>query len=109
MQEEGVTRINDNNTNKPQAFYLEQNYPNPFNPTTKIKYTVGDAYYASPVWVTLRVYDVLCNIIATLVNGEKSAGTYEIEFNAERLSSGIYFYRLHSGSFSETRRMILMK
>ncbi len=70
----------------PSSFQLEQNYPNPFNPSTSLKYTVS-----SPQSVLLKVYDVLGNEVATLVNEEKPAGTYEVEFNANGLTSGIYF------------------
>ncbi len=94
---------------KPNVFSLEQNYPNPFNPTTTIKYAVGDTYYASPVLLTLRVYDILGNEIATLVNEEKSAGTYEVNFDAADFPSGIYFYKLQSGSYVGTRKMMLLK
>jgi hypothetical protein len=98
-------------------FSLFQNYPNPFNPSTKIEYTVGDAYYASPVPVTLKVYDVLGNEIATLVDEYKPAGGYEINFDASKLSSGIYFYQLKvvdpetsSGQdFIKTKKMIYLK
>ena len=85
-------------------FKLNQNYPNPFNPSTKIS-------WQSPVtsWQTLRVYDVLGNEVATLVNDEKPAGVYEVIFDASGLSSGIYFYRLSTGSFTETKKMILTK
>jgi photosystem II stability/assembly factor-like uncharacterized protein len=85
-------------------FSLEQNYPNPFNPSSVISYQL-------PVNsnVTLKVYDILGNEVATLVNEEKSAGQYEVEFSAEGLTSGIYFYQLRSGSFIETKKMILMK
>ena len=88
----------------PDKFELSLNYPNPFNPSTKIS-------WQSPVrsWQTLTVYDVLGNEIATLVNEEKPAGSYEVNFNASRLSSGIYFYKLQAGSFVETKKMILLK
>ena len=87
-------------------FYLAQNYPNPFNPSTKIEYVVpGGAMNL----VTLKVYDVLGNEIITLVNEEKPAGSYEAHFNAEQLSSGIYFYKLQAGIFTETRKMVLMR
>ncbi len=92
-----------------KSFSLEQNYPNPFNPNTKIRYTVGDGYYVSRAWVTLRVYDVLGKEIVTLVNGEKSPGSYEVNFSANELSSGLYFYTLKSGQFNQTKKMILMK
>jgi len=85
-------------------FTLEQNYPNPFNPSTKIKYQIQVGGF-----VSLKVYDVLGKEVATLVNGEKSAGSYEIEFDASKLSSGVYFYNLRSGDFTQTNKMVLMK
>jgi hypothetical protein len=88
----------------PNEFSLEQNYPNPFNPSTVISYQL-------PVSgsVTLKVYDVLGNEVATLVSEEKPAGNYEVEFDASGLSSGIYFYQLKARSFVETKRMVLLK
>jgi hypothetical protein len=89
-------------------FVLCQNYPNPFNPSTKIS-------WHSPVssWQTLKVYDVLGNEVATLVNGHQAAGNYEVEFSASsaigNLASGIYFYQLKSGDFIETKKMILLR
>ena len=85
-------------------FYLFQNSPNPFNPSTKIS-------WHSPVnsLQTLKVYDVLGNEISTLVDEVKPAGSYEVEFSADGLTSGIYFYKLQAGSFVETKKMILMK
>ena len=80
------------------------NYPNPFNPSTKISYTIS-----KPAHTTLRVYDVLGNEIATLVNGDKHAGKYEVEFNASNLSSGVYFYKLQSGEMVQTRKMVVLK
>ncbi len=88
----------------PNKFSLEQNYPNPFNPTTNIQYTMG-----SKQFVSLKVYDVLGNEIATLVNEEKSAGNYKVEFSNKNISSGIYFYVLQAGSFIETKKMILLQ
>jgi len=85
-------------------FYLEQNYPNPFNPSTSIQYRVSSISN-----VSLKVYDVIGNEVATLVNEEKSAGSYEVNFNAAGLSSGIYFYKLQAGSLVETKKMILLK
>ncbi len=87
-----------------KKFTLEQNYPNPFNPSTTIKYSIPSAEF-----VTLKVYDVLGNEVATLVNEDKPAGGYEVEFSAAELSSGIYFYKLQVGSFIETKKMLLMK
>jgi hypothetical protein len=88
----------------PQIFKLYQNYPNPFNPTTKIRYSVPRSSN-----VTIKVYDILGNEIATLVNGEQEAGTYEVEFDAAILPSGIYFYKLQAGLFVETKKMILLR
>jgi len=85
-------------------FSLEQNYPNPFNPSTTIKYQIPESGF-----VTLKVYDILGNEVATLVSEFKSAGKYSTDFNANRLSSGIYFYELQSGSYSKIMKMILMK
>ncbi|MCU0414615.1 MAG: 5'-nucleotidase C-terminal domain-containing protein [Ignavibacteriaceae bacterium] len=88
----------------PEQFRLEQNYPNPFNPSTKISYqlTVSSD-------VVLKVYDVLGNEVATLVDEYKPAGIYEIEFNASALTSGVYFYQLNAGDFVQTKKMILLK
>jgi Peptidase family M1 domain/Peptidase M1 N-terminal domain/Secretion system C-terminal sorting domain len=83
---------------------LEQNYPNPFNPSTKIKYQIADAGF-----VNLRVYDVLGNEVSTLINKDMQAGSYEVEFNASNLPSGIYYYTLNTGSYSQTKKMILLK
>jgi hypothetical protein len=89
-------------------YSLFQNYPNPFNPSTIIS-------WQSPVgsWQTLKVYDVLGKEVATLVNEEKPAGSYEVEFNPESSiknpASGIYFYQLKAGDFIETKKMILLK
>jgi len=95
----------------PFTFKLEQNYPNPFNPSTRIQYQVP-----SISQVTLKVYDVLGNEFATLVNEEKPSGSYEVEFNANghsgnvrNLASGIYFYQLKAGELIQTKKMILMK
>jgi N-acetylneuraminic acid mutarotase len=90
--------------NSPRQYSLDQNYPNPFNPSTTIKYTVG-----SRQPVTLRVYDILCNEIATLINEEKPSGIYEVEFDGSKLTSGIYFYQLRAGNFVQTKKLILMK
>ncbi|MDZ7625420.1 MAG: S8 family serine peptidase [Ignavibacteriaceae bacterium] len=99
----------------PNKFSLEQNYPNPFNPSTIIKYAISNKQF-----VQLKVYDVLGNEVATLVNEELPAGEYEVDFhsndNSEQsfrlvrnLSSGVYFYKLIAGTFSETKKMILAK
>ena len=105
------------------AFKLEQNYPNPFNPTTKIKYTIPSVetrHASSLQMVTLIIYDILGNEVATLVNEEQAPGVYEVEFISQligassfrlvrNLVSGIYFYQLKAGSFVETKKMILLK
>jgi hypothetical protein len=88
----------------PEGFSLDQNYPNPFNPTTKIKFSIPELAF-----VTLKVFDVVGNEIETLVDQEKPAGSYEVQFSAIDLPSGIYFYQLRAGNFVETKKMILMK
>ena len=88
----------------PKDFELNQNYPNPFNPTTIINYSVPNTNM-----VTIKVYDQLGKQVATLVNEEKPAGNYFVNFNASKLSSGVYFYRMQAGSFVETKKLILMK
>ncbi|MBK9098057.1 MAG: T9SS type A sorting domain-containing protein [bacterium] len=102
-------------------FKLEQNYPNPFNPSTKIKFTIPLVETTRRVvFTTLKVYDILGNEIATLVNEELAAGEYEVEFDAlsgignlpagrQGLISGIYFYQLNAGDFIQTKKMILLK
>jgi endonuclease I len=107
----------------PIAFALEQNFPNPFNPSSKIRYTIPTIMSSSSSraesrelesLVQLKVYDVLGNEVATLVNEEKPAGSYEVEFYVGRdfspvLASGIYFYRLQAGDFIQTKKMVLLK
>jgi hypothetical protein len=98
--------------NFPTEFSLSQNYPNPFNPSTKIKYTIPSVTLRqaqSDRLVTLKVYDVLGNEVATLVNEAKSAGEYEVDFDGSALPSGIYFYQLAAGNFLQTKKMILLK
>jgi hypothetical protein len=89
---------------KPSSYELYQNYPNPFNPSTIISFSVP---VTAPV--TLKIFDVLGNEVATLINEEKPAGVYEIEFNATNLSSGVYFYKVLAGSFIEAKKMLLTK
>jgi plastocyanin len=95
-------------------FELNQNYPNPFNPATKIGFRIAD--FPSELrpagtsgFVSLKVFDVLGNEVATLVNEYKPAGVYEVEFDAQGLPSGMYLYKLQAGSFVETKKMILLK
>ncbi|MBN1637628.1 MAG: T9SS type A sorting domain-containing protein, partial [Ignavibacteriales bacterium] len=82
----------------------EQNYPNPFNPSTVISYQLPVSSL-----VQIKVYNVLGQEIATLVNEEKPAGTHNVKFNASNLSSGIYFYRIEAGKFVETKKMVILK
>ncbi len=88
----------------PTEFKLLQNYPNPFNPTTRIRFSVPQTSF-----VTLKVYDVLGREVATLVNQEKNLGNYEVSFDASRLPSGMYIYKIDAGSFHQVKKMILMK
>lgn len=94
-----------------KEFSLEQNYPNPFNPTTKIKFVIPDVetHRDATLLVVLKVYDVLGNEVSTLVNDFINAGTYEMEFNASGLASGIYYYQLKAGTIIQTKKMILLK
>ncbi len=87
-----------------ENFLLEQNYPNPFNPSTRIRYSIPNSEF-----VTLKVFDVLGNEVARLVNEDKPAGSYEINFSASQLSSGLYFYTISAGNFVETKKMILLR
>ncbi|GEM_PF-1186367 len=88
----------------PTAYSLEQNYPNPFNPTTNFRFTI-----AEPGLVSLRVFDVLGREVATLINQELQSGMYNIPWDAGKFQSGIYYYRLTAGSFSDTKKLVLMK
>lgn len=101
----------------PDKIMLYQSYPNPFNPVTKIRYAVPTPPSSSPLlrgknavgFVSLKVYDILGNEVATLVNEQKEAGYYEVEFNASSFASGVYIYRLTSGKFISTKKMILLR
>ncbi len=94
--------------NTPDEFVLEQNYPNPFNPTTKIRFTIPNVG-SELAQTVLKVYDILGNEVATLVNKEISSGFYEYEFDASSLPSGIYFYKLTVGEFNSVKKMILIR
>jgi photosystem II stability/assembly factor-like uncharacterized protein len=105
----GITFIDEeNNPTQPEQFLLQQNYPNPFNPSTKIS-------WQSPVgsWQTLKIYDILGNEVATLVDGYRNAGNYKIDFQStvgsHQLANGVYFYQLRVGDFVKTKKMILLK
>jgi hypothetical protein len=97
------TAVEDENT-LVVDYYLAQNYPNPFNPSTKINYGLERAGE-----VEITVYNILGNKISTLVDGMKSAGNHSVSFNASNLSSGIYFYKIVTNEFVQTRKMILEK
>ncbi|MBK8552471.1 MAG: T9SS type A sorting domain-containing protein [Ignavibacteria bacterium] len=88
----------------PSSFSLEQNYPNPFNPVTNLEFGISDLGF-----VSLKVYDILGKEVVTLVNEKLSPGNYKVEFDGSGLSSGVYFYRLNAGEFTETKRMMLVK
>jgi hypothetical protein len=99
-----INSVKQNKNQLPVTFTLSQNYPNPFNPSTEIQYSIPQSGI-----VTLKVYNILGQEVATLVNQEQKAGNYNIIFNAAKLSSGVYFYRIKSGDFSLTKKMSLLK
>ncbi len=105
-----VIGINPISNYNPNQFSLSQNYPNPFNPTTKIRFSIPATPSPSGrVRVGLVIYDILGREVATLVNEDLKPGTYEINWDASNYVSGVYFYKLTSGEFSETKRMVLVK
>ncbi len=93
----------------PTEFSLKQNYPNPFNPSTVIEYTIPSTGMEQSNQVILKVYDILGKEAATLVNKKQPAGNYKIKFNANNLSNGVYFYKLTTGNYTATKKLILMK
>ncbi|OYV85093.1 MAG: hypothetical protein B7Z63_05985 [Ignavibacteriae bacterium 37-53-5] len=99
-----MTPVRESPVQIPATFSLAQNYPNPFNPTTAISYQLSAVSQ-----VTLKVYDVLGREVATLVNEVQQMGTHEVRFDGSRMPSGVYFYRLEAGRFTETKKLILMK
>ena len=113
-----ITDVDEESDIIPTKYSIKQNYPNPFNPVTTIEYTIPTSPYPTPYqgegtrerfFVTLKVYDVLGNEIATLINEEKQPGTYSVQFDGAGLSSGVYFYTLTAGNFVESKKMTLMK
>jgi hypothetical protein len=86
------------------TFALAQNYPNPFNPTTNIHYTLPKSEF-----VSVKIFNILGQEVQTLVSEQQTAGEYTVRFDASRLTTGVYFYQLHAGSFSEVRKMMLVK
>jgi hypothetical protein len=104
-----ITGIDDDKDEIPAEYALKQNYPNPFNPTTIIRYDLPEESF-----VTLRVYNVLGQEVATLVNEKQTAGKYNIEFstnnrNGVRMASGVYFYRLQTEQYVNTKKLILLR
>jgi photosystem II stability/assembly factor-like uncharacterized protein len=100
----GVSFISNISNEIPSEYYLYQNYPNPFNPATNIKYQISKKSN-----VVIKIFDILGKEIATLVNEKQTQGTYEVSFDGINLPSGIYFYRITAGDFSDIKRMILLK
>lgn len=107
QQIRSVTSLNESIYN-PDKTALIGNYPNPFNPSTTISYNLA-ANYNSPIHVSLKIYDVLGREVKTLVYGKQTAGEYNIAFDAEKLSGGVYYYRLQAGDFIQTRKMLLLR
>ncbi len=99
-----LTGVKKENNLTPEKYTLDQNYPNPFNPSTVIRYSVPKSQL-----VTLKVYNLLGQEVATLVNNRQNAGNYQVTFNADKLASGIYFYNLNTAGFNATKKMILLK
>ena len=99
-----ITGIEDQNKDLPSRFELYQNYPNPFNPSTTIRYSLPKTSF-----VTLKVYDILGREVGTLVNEQKPAGNYQVEFNASSFASGVYFYKIQAGSFAAVKKLLLLK
>lgn len=88
----------------PTTFALEQNYPNPFNPTTELSFVIGHVSF-----VNLRIFDMLGREVATVVNKEMEPGGYTVQWDASNQRSGIYFYRLTAGKFSDTKKMLVIR
>ena len=116
-----AVHVDDKRTEQPTEFHLYQNYPNPFNPTTTIKYTIPADLFPlpgelAPIYrgvggglVTLKIYDILGREVATLVNEQQRPGIYNVKLDASGLASGVYYCRLQTGSYSETRKMVLLR
>jgi hypothetical protein len=99
-----ISAVKQENNQTPTNFSLSQNYPNPFNPSTEIQYSIPQSGI-----VTLKVYNLLGQVVATLVNQEQKSGNYVVNFNADKLASGVYMYRIQSGDFSLTKKMVFLK
>jgi hypothetical protein len=99
-----LTSVAEKSVSPPAEFDLEQNYPNPFNPMTTIRFSVSHASF-----VSLKIFDVLGKAVETLVNEQKASGSYDVQFDASHLSSGVYFFRMQAGGFSAVRKMVFAK
>jgi hypothetical protein len=103
-KEYGILMSREEESQIPLSFQLFQNYPNPFNPATKIQYSISKTSF-----VSLKIHDILGREIQNLVNEEKLPGSYEVIFNGSTLGSGVYFYKLTAGKFSQTKKLLLIK
>ncbi len=101
---ETITEVTNAPKAAPDAFQLFQNYPNPFNPATTISFTLP-----SRSLVSLKIFDIVGREVSTIVSGELQAGSYTRQWNAAAFSSGVYFYRLQAGTYSETKKLLLLK
>jgi photosystem II stability/assembly factor-like uncharacterized protein len=105
----GMVPVTPISTEVPKEFSISQNYPNPFNPTTNIRFSIPQVGNGRDRSVQIILYDVLGNVVETLVNDKISPGTYEVTFNASNYSSGIYYYKLIAGGFTDAKKMVLIK
>ena len=96
--------VEDEEAMLPTEYSVSQNFPNPFNPSTRIQYSLP---YSSTVKIS--IFNILGEKVTDLINGEMSAGYHDVDFNASRLASGVYIYRIKAGDFVETKKMVLMK
>lgn len=96
--------MNQNGSEISSLFYLQQNYPNPFNPSTNIKYQITNNCY-----VIMKVYDILGKELKTLVNEKLQAGTYNATFDGSKFQSGVFFYKLSTGDYTQTKKMLMIK
>jgi len=99
-----VTSVHEVDVEVPDGFVLRQNYPNPFNPSTRIKFRIPGTSF-----ISLKVFDLLGEEVASLISGELTSGEYEVQFDGRGLASGMYLYRLHAGEFVHTKSMMLIK
>jgi hypothetical protein len=101
---EMVTAVKEVHSSLPEGYSLQQNYPNPFNPSTTIRFSLPKSGY-----VTLKVYDILGREVETLVDGNRTAGAYSVEWTPKNLASGMYLYRIEAGAFSEVKKLLLVR